>query len=65
MASTGARIAAGSTVEEAMRLLAAAPDGDAVVTSAAGEALGLVNLRELAGAMVNSHTSAPHATAAQ
>lgn len=65
MASTGARIAAGSTVEEAMRLLTSAPDSDVVVTSAAGEALGLVNLRELAGAMVNSHTAAPHATAAQ
>ncbi|MEZ2223687.1 glycine betaine/L-proline ABC transporter ATP-binding protein [Rhizobium sp. RCC_161_2] len=64
-ASTGARIAAGSTVEEAMRLLTSAPDGDVVVTSAAGDALGLVNLRELAGAMVNSHTSASPAVAAQ
>ncbi|QND45606.1 glycine betaine/L-proline ABC transporter ATP-binding protein (plasmid) [Rhizobium lusitanum] len=64
-ASSGARIAAGSTVEEAMRLLTSSPDGDVVVTSATGDAVGLINLRELAGAMVNSHTFAPPAVAAQ
>eukprot|EP01037_Dinobryon_pediforme_P017303 gene17303-17493_t len=51
---TDLKIAAESTVEDAVRLLAPAPEGDYMVTSTDGRALGLVNLRELAAAMVNS-----------
>jgi glycine betaine/proline transport system ATP-binding protein len=54
---TGPKIAAGTTIEEAMRFLAPLPDGDAVVTSPEGEPIGLVTFRQLAGAMVNSEVS--------
>lgn len=62
-AATGEPILAHSTVEDAVRILAAAPGGDFVVTSKEGNAVGLVNLRELAGAMVNAQSS-EHSAAA-
>ncbi|MGR8964681.1 quaternary amine ABC transporter ATP-binding protein (plasmid) [Rhizobium leguminosarum] len=55
----GLTIASGTTVEEAVRMLASAPDDDARVFSPSGEALGLVTFRQLAGAMVNSQEVAP------
>jgi glycine betaine/proline transport system ATP-binding protein len=50
----GLTIVSGTTVEEAVRMLAATPDDDARVVSPSGETLGLVTFRQLAGAMVNS-----------
>ncbi|MDL2405771.1 glycine betaine/L-proline ABC transporter ATP-binding protein [Rhizobium calliandrae] len=58
----GQIIAAGTTVEDAVRLLASAPDGEVTVVSSSGEAVGLVTFRQLAEAMVNSKdTSKQHA----
>lgn len=51
---SGATIAAGTTVEEAVRLLVSAPDGDVTVMSSTGKALGVVTFRRLAEAMVNA-----------
>ena len=53
----GLKIAAGATVEEAMRMLAFAQHGALVVTGSSGEAVGVVNLRQLAGAMVSAQIS--------
>ncbi|OWO92192.1 proline/glycine betaine ABC transporter ATP-binding protein [Rhizobium esperanzae] len=53
-AANGPTIAAGTTVEEAVRMLASTPDDNARVVSPSGETLGLVTFRQLAGAMVNS-----------
>ena len=52
--ANGATIAAGTTVEEAVRTLALAPDGDVTVISGAGKPMGTVSLRRLAQAMVNA-----------
>ncbi|MFS8114271.1 glycine betaine/L-proline ABC transporter ATP-binding protein [Rhizobium jaguaris] len=58
----GQTIAAGTTVEDAVRALASAPDGEVTVVSSSGEAVGLVTFRQLAEAMVNSKdTSNRHA----
>ncbi len=57
-APVGLAIAAGTTVEEAVRMLASTPADDARVVSPSGETLGLVTFRQLAGAMVNSHEMA-------
>ncbi|NKF32330.1 proline/glycine betaine ABC transporter ATP-binding protein, partial [Pseudomonas sp. BGM005] len=54
-APVGLAIAAGTTVEEAVRMLASTPADDARVVTPSGETLGLVTFRQLAGAMVNSH----------
>ncbi|MDP9813757.1 glycine betaine/proline transport system ATP-binding protein [Rhizobium tibeticum] len=51
-------VAAGSTVEEAVRKLASAPEGDVTVVSASGQPVGVVTFRQLATAMVNSHGEA-------
>ncbi|WFU12241.1 glycine betaine/L-proline ABC transporter ATP-binding protein (plasmid) [Rhizobium sp. CB3090] len=48
-------IAAGTTVEEAVRLLCSSPDGEVHVVAPTGQPLGVVNFRQLATAMVNSH----------
>lgn len=50
----GATIAAGTTVEEAVRMLVSAPDGDVTVISPSGKPLGVVTFRRLAEAMVNA-----------
>ena len=52
--ASGPSIAAGATVEEAMRVLTAARDGEATVIAPSGEPVGTVTLRQLAEAMVNS-----------
>jgi glycine betaine/proline transport system ATP-binding protein len=49
----GPSIAAGRTVEEALRVLSSAPGEALVVTGPSGEPLGSVTLRQLAGAMVD------------
>ena len=51
-------VAASSTVEEAVRQLAAAPEEDVTVVSDAGQPIGVVTFRQLATAMVNSHGEA-------
>lgn len=53
--SNRATIMAGTTVEEAVRTLALAPEGDVTVVSASGKPLGVVTFRRLAEAMVNAH----------
>ncbi len=58
-APNGTMIPAGTTVEEAVRLIATASESDvAVVVGAGGEALGSVSLRQLASAMVSPSGSA-------
>ncbi|UWU24574.1 glycine betaine/L-proline ABC transporter ATP-binding protein (plasmid) [Rhizobium sp. CB3171] len=53
-ASSGLTVHAGTTVEEAVRLLASVPDGDVTVLGASSEPVGVVTLRQLACAMVSS-----------
>jgi glycine betaine/proline transport system ATP-binding protein len=53
----GPAIAAGVTIEEAVRSLAAAPEGDITVIDASGKPLGTVTFRQLASAMVNADNS--------
>jgi glycine betaine/proline transport system ATP-binding protein len=61
VAASGQTIGAGTTVEDAVRMLASAPDGEIAVVSPAGEAIGLVTFRQLAEAMVNTQgTSDKH-----
>ena len=52
---SGPRIAADLTIEEAVRTLASAPEGDITVVDPLGKPLGIVTFRQLAGAMVNAH----------
>jgi len=54
-AGSGQTIAADLTVEEAVRALASAPEGDITVVDPAGKPLGMVTFRQLASAMVNAH----------
>ncbi|WOS65729.1 quaternary amine ABC transporter ATP-binding protein [Sinorhizobium fredii] len=54
----GTAIPAGTTIEEAIRMIANGPDNDVAVVRADGKQLGVVNLRQLAGAMVNSQSFA-------
>ncbi|MFJ4443399.1 glycine betaine/L-proline ABC transporter ATP-binding protein [Pseudomonas sp. NPDC089422] len=54
---TSTTIVAGTTVEEAVRLLVGAPEGDVTVVSATGKPLGTVTFRRLAEAMVNAKDS--------
>ncbi len=56
--SSQTTIAAGSTIEDAVRILAAAADGNATVVSPTGQPVGIVNFRRLATAMVNAPGSA-------
>lgn len=51
---SGLTIAAETTIEDAVRLLALAPEGDVVVLGASAQPVGLVTFRQLASAMVNS-----------
>jgi len=44
-----------TTVEEAVRILASAPEGDITVLGPASQPVGTVTFRQLAAAMVNSH----------
>lgn len=46
------------TRRAAERMPAFTPDGEGMVTHGSGEAIGVVGLRRLAGAMVNSHMPA-------
>ena len=57
-ASGAARVAAGTTVEAAMRLLVDGTHARLVVTGPDGAALGTVNLNQLAGAATNAGRSA-------
>ncbi|MCX8998852.1 glycine betaine/L-proline ABC transporter ATP-binding protein [Rhizobiaceae bacterium BDR2-2] len=52
--ATEMTITAGTTIEEAVRVLSPQADGDVTVIAASGEPLGLVTFRQLAGAMVNA-----------
>lgn len=49
----GQTIPAHLTIEAALRVLTCAPDGDVTVVNSSGQPVGMVNLRQLAGAMVN------------
>ncbi|MFC3074350.1 quaternary amine ABC transporter ATP-binding protein [Shinella pollutisoli] len=62
-AAGGPTVAAGITIEEAVRSLAAAPEGDITVVDPAGKPLGTVTFRQLAGAMVNAHDGGRRAAA--
>ena len=55
----GVAIAAGTTIEDAIRVLAGVPDAGLAVVGPAGEPLGTVNLLQLASAMVNSQGGTP------
>ncbi|WLR95572.1 quaternary amine ABC transporter ATP-binding protein [Shinella zoogloeoides] len=59
----GPAIAADVTIEEAVRTLACAPEGDITVVDATGKPLGTVTFRQLASAMVNAHDSSHRAAA--
>ena len=54
---SGLTINASATVEEAVRILVASPDGDVTVLGDASQPVGVVTFRQLASAMVNSQ---PH-----
>lgn len=58
--SNGGTVMAGTTVEDAVRTLALAPEGDVTVVSASGKPLGVVTFRRLAEAMVNAHGLPAH-----
>lgn len=60
---SGQRIAADLTIEEAVRMLASAPEGDIIVVDPSGKPLGTVTFRHLAGAMVNAQGSSDRAMA--
>ena len=62
-AAGGPAIAAGITIEEAVRMLASAPDGDITVVDASGKPVGAVTFRQLASAMVNTHGTGERAAA--
>jgi glycine betaine/proline transport system ATP-binding protein len=49
----GTTVASGTTIEDAIRVVAKEPDGDVAVVGLDGALIGLVNLRRLAGALVN------------
>ncbi len=51
----GKSIPAGTTIEEAMRVLVSGSDEDVFIVGKTGEPVGTVNLRQLTRAMVNSH----------
>ncbi|MDR6758007.1 glycine betaine/proline transport system ATP-binding protein [Mycoplana sp. BE70] len=53
-AAGGPEIVAGITIEEAVRILASAPEGDVTVVDPSGKPIGTVTFRQLAAAMVNS-----------
>jgi glycine betaine/proline transport system ATP-binding protein len=53
----GPAIAAGLTIEEAVRTLASEPEGDVSVLDATGKPLGTVTIRQLATAMVNADSA--------
>lgn len=50
----GMTIAAGTTVEEAVRMLSSVPDGEVMVVAPSGKPMGVVTFRRLAEAMVNA-----------
>lgn len=54
LSPNGTTIQAGTTIEDALSLIASGPDGDVAVVGHDGRPLGVVNLRQLAGAMVNA-----------
>lgn len=55
---TGITVASGTTIEDAVRLMMAGPGTDATVTGPTGTPIGVVTLRQLAGAMINSGSAA-------
>ncbi len=62
---TGAWVPAGATIEEAIRKLSGSPDLEVAVVGPDGQALGLVDLRLLASAMVSPQGAASPAEAPQ
>ncbi len=64
---SGPQVLAGTSVEEAMRLLSISGQDDAAVASPSGEVLGMVSFRQLASAIVNAQVqegeSGIHSTA--
>lgn len=48
------QLKAGTTIEDAMKMVALDPERDVTVTDAQGQAIGLVNLKSLAGALVSA-----------
>ena len=61
--ASGPLISADVTIEDAVRLLADAPEGDITVVDTAGKPVGTVTFRQLAGAMVNAQESGQRAAA--
>ncbi len=51
---SGPQVTAGTSVEEAMRLLSVSGQDDAAVASPSGEVVGMVSFRQLASAIVNA-----------
>lgn len=56
-------ITSGVTIEDAIRILATAPDGDITVTDTKGKPIGTVTFRQLANAMVSPREAGQHAGA--
>jgi glycine betaine/proline transport system ATP-binding protein len=52
-ARIGTTVVAGTTIEDALRRLASAPEGDITVVDTAGKPIGNITFRQLAAAMVN------------
>lgn len=50
----GATVASGTSLEDAIKVLCHRPESDVVVTNANGDRLGVVNLRQIVGAMVTA-----------
>jgi glycine betaine/proline transport system ATP-binding protein len=53
----GPAVDAGTTIEEALRLLASTPERDVIVLGSAGQPIGSVSFRQLASALVNAMPS--------
>ncbi|PRD45346.1 proline/glycine betaine ABC transporter ATP-binding protein [Phyllobacterium phragmitis] len=60
----GTSIASGTPIEDAVRTLVNGRETDVAVIGATGDPIGIANLRQLAGAMVNSHAAAPQGNSA-
>ncbi|MBB5539471.1 glycine betaine/proline transport system ATP-binding protein [Rhizobium giardinii] len=52
----GATVFSGSSIDDAMKLLAHGSDSDLTITDPAGKPLGTVDLKRLAAAVVSSHS---------
>ena len=58
-AGNGPTVPVGATVEDALRIAARSPEADIAVVGADGAAVGTVNLRQLAGALVSPGSASP------